>query len=135
VTDGVYVARLVSKVGRKTDTRRIALRRSKGRFSVRPAYERTTSCGLARSFKASRPAMNSRSLGLSYKLAVKSRVSIVVLRGKKVVRRYKSVTRSANRTYKTKISGRKLPKGELRIVLTAKGGNASSSLPLAVRRL
>jgi hypothetical protein len=72
---------------------------------------------------------------VSYKLAAKSQVSIAVLRGKKVVRRYKTVTRSANRTYKTTISAKKLPKGELRVVLTAKGGNASSSLPVVVRKL
>ena len=84
---------------------------------------------------ASRPAMNSRALGVSYRLAAKSQVSIAVLRGKKVVRRYKTRTRSAGRTYKTKISGRRLPRGELRIVLTAKGANTSSSVPLAVRRL
>ena len=110
------------------------MRRSHGRFSVRPAYERTTSCGLVRSFKATRPAF-SRSLAVSYRLAAKSQVTIAVLRGRKVLRRTKVATRSANHTYKTTISAKKLARGELRIVLTAKGGNATSSLPLSARRL
>src|SRR4051812_1995637 len=134
VTDGTYVARVVSTVGKKTDARRITLRRSHGRFSVRPAYERTTSCGLVRSFRATRPAFK-RPLSVSYRLAAKSTVTIAVLRGKKVVRRYKAATRSANRTYRRTISAKGLPHGELRVVLSAKAGNASSSLPLTVRRL
>jgi hypothetical protein len=84
--------------------------------------------------KATRPAVT-RSGSLSYRLAAKSQVTIAVLRGRRVLRRTKVATRSTNHTYKTTISAKKLARGELRIVLTAKGGNATSSLPLTVRRL
>ena len=136
--DGMYIARIASTVGKRTQVQRITLRRSNGRFTTRPSFDRSSSCGVVRRFYATRPAFGGRTgrpLDIRYRLGAPSRVSITVLRGKKVLRRFSPATRRANRTYKQRITALKLPKGELKMIISAKAGNRSSSMTLAARRL
>jgi immune inhibitor A len=138
LVDGLYVVRVVARTGQRIESRRIALVRSKGRFRVRKAFDVRSQCGLVRAFRATLPVLGGRTerpLDVRYRLGAKSRVSIAIVRGKKLVRRLRTTTRAANRTYKVRLTALKLPRGELTIILNAKSGNHAAKRTLAARRL
>jgi hypothetical protein len=138
VGDGLYVVRVLTGRGRAVDVKRFALRRSRGRFTVERAYDRFSSCGVVRQFRATRPAFGGRTgrpLDLRYRLARNARVTVTVLQGRKVVRSFRAVSRRANRTYKQRITALRLPKGSLRFVLRVKAADKSGSITLYARRL
>ena len=87
VTDGYYFVRF--RLG--DDTRRVTLRRSGGRFTRVGDFYRRATCDLVPSFKLSRPVFGGtveRSLGISYRTAKAAQVTVTVLRGSKVVKRF-----------------------------------------------
>ncbi|HEX8122507.1 MAG TPA: immune inhibitor A domain-containing protein [Solirubrobacteraceae bacterium] len=138
LVDGLYVVRVVARTGQRTESRRIALVRSKARFRVRRAFDVRSTCGIIRAFRATLPVLGGRTerpLDVRYRLGAKSRVSIAIVRGKKVVRRLRTTTRSAGRTYKVRLTALKLPKGELKVILNAKSGNVAAKRVLAARKL
>ena len=118
-----------------TDVRRVAVRRSRGRFRRAPALERHGACSVVQSFALSRPvfggAPRPRALRISLRLAESRRAAVVVRRGRRVVKRFPPRTLAAGRVHRLRLSARGLARGKYRIVLRA--GDAVATL--TARRL
>ncbi len=82
-----------------------------------------TRAGLVTSFATERPVFGgrtNRALGISFRVAKRSSVTVDVLRGSKLVKRYKTTTRQADRTHRLRFDAEKNPRGDYRI-RTARG--------------
>ena len=133
--DGSYSVR----VTRGSETRRFALVRSRGRWSARPSFERTSRCGLVTRLKAERPVFGGRSglaAQVSYRLREPARVTLTVRRGRKVVRSFGPRDDAAGRTYRQRLAAERLRRGEYTIELRAvpRTGRATT-VRVAARRL
>ena len=135
-TDGYYFARFT--LGK--DTRRVTLRRSGGRFTRAGDFYRRASCDLLPSFKLSRPVFGGTEdarCGISFRVARRRTVTVTVLRGKKVVKRFAARTVAANRTARLKLPARGSPRGDYKVRLVGRAGpeTVTSTLvePPAVR--
>jgi hypothetical protein len=139
VTDGYYFVRFrMLQPSGWVDYRRVALRRSRGRFSLRPSFYRRDSCGLVRSYKLTRSVFGGttkRALGISYHLNQPARVRVDVLRGKRVVRRFPAGDRVAGRTYRLRFPAIGRRKGDYRFRLTTVRGSSRVVSILTARRL
>ncbi|HEV2812904.1 MAG TPA: hypothetical protein VGW10_06585, partial [Solirubrobacteraceae bacterium] len=116
----------------------VTLQRSKGRFRiVRPHYRRST-CGVLRTFKLSSPAFGGRNrkrLGVAYRLGAEARVSVVVRRGKKVIRRVRARTRSAAVIHRLSLRPRGLRRGTYRVTVTVVAAGRTTRSTLYSRKL
>jgi acyl-homoserine-lactone acylase len=138
VADGHYVLRVKRGSGRAATTRRLALRRSAGRYRVGPNFERRETCRLLTSFRLSRPAFGGRtrnSLGISYRVAFPADVRIEVLRGRRVIRTFRRSGRRAGRTHREKLRSRGLRAGRYRVRITARWRRATETATLTAARL
>lgn len=139
VRDGVYYVRYrIATPGGPPDVRRIALRRSRGRFSRRPSFYRRASCGLLRSFRLERPVFGgrtNRALGIAYRLGSRARVRVTVLRGRRVVRRYPTRTRAANDTVRLRFDSERRPRGDYRVRVRAEREGRAVTSTLTARKL
>ncbi len=134
VTDGYYFVRY--RIA--GDTRRIALRRSNGRFTKIADFYRRATCDLVPSYKLIRPVFGgtrTRALGISYVVAKQARVTVTVLRGSRVVKRYAARTAAANRTYRLSLPARGLARGDYKVRLVASAGSETVTSTLVSRRL
>jgi hypothetical protein len=89
-----------------------------------------------RSFKLERPVFGGRAdrpLRFSYRLSVPARVSVKVLGGSKVVKRFRARNRAAARTYRLEVPAR--ARGNYRVKLTAVSGSRRARATLTARRL
>jgi hypothetical protein len=88
--DGFYFARIRMVLPGTDDVRRVALRRQRGRWSVRPDHYLRTACGALRAFKLERTVFGgSRRLPLRISYRVPTGVDsirIEILRGTRIVR-------------------------------------------------
>lgn len=136
VGDGIYLVRYVA---RGAETRRFALRRSRGRFSVRPAFQRADACGAIRTFKLERPAFGGRTLrplGISYRLNRPARVTVTLLRGTRAVRRLRAAQDGAGRTVRLRLPARGLRRGDYRVRLSVRPtSGAPATVQLTSARL
>ena len=138
--DGFYFARLTIRGadGRK-DVERVALERLRGRFTRRPAFYRRASCGMVSSFKLERPVFggaSNRALHASYRLGSRGRVTVDLLRGKRVVRRLSAAsTRSADRTFRLRVPSERLRRGDYRVRVRAVRAGRTTTAILTARRL
>jgi hypothetical protein len=139
VTDGYYFARYTMRLPNGArDVRRVTLRRARGRWSVRPAFYRRESCGLVASYKLVRPVFGgrtNRSLGISFRLTRSANVSVVVLRGRRVVARFRAGSRRAGRTYRLRFDSERRGRSDYRVRLTATRGSQRVVSTLTSRRL
>jgi len=141
VTDGVFVVRLRIRSARGTvDSVRPVLERRRGRFRRRAGYFGRSSCGPITWAKLAYPVFGGRSNRgqvLSYRLAAPARVSIAVLRGRRVVRRIAAGSRVPYRTYRLRIaSGReRARRGDYRFRITARAAQRTVRRTLTARRL
>jgi hypothetical protein len=134
VTDGYYFVRY--RIA--GDTRRIALRRSNGRFTKVADFYRRATCDLVPSYKLIRPVFGgtrTRALGISYVVAKRARVTVTVLRGSRVVKRFATPTVAANRTHRLSLPARRLARGNYRVRLVARAGAETVTSTLVSRRL
>jgi hypothetical protein len=109
------------RAGVGTDVRRSVLVRRNGRFKRRPAFYRRASCATLAQFKLERPVFGgrrNRALGIAYRVATRSRVTVVVRRGKKVVRRFRARTDRPRETVRLRLASEKLRRGRHRIQIT-----------------
>ena len=138
-SDGLYSARFVMALpGGLRDVRRVALVRRGGRFARRPAFYRRVSCGLLSSFKLERPAFGgrrNRSLGIAFRLTRAARVTVVVRRGGKVVRRLGSAQRGAGVTHRLRLGSERLRRGDHVVQLTVRRGTRTLRARLTAARL
>ena len=121
--DGYLFVRFRVRAAGGTDVRRSVLVRRGGRFARRPAFYRRASCATLKQFKLERPVFGgrrNRSLGIAYRVATRSRVSVVVRRGKKVVRRFRTRTQRPGRTVRLRLASKKLRRGRHRVQITVR---------------
>ncbi len=117
---GIFVVRFrVRDAAGELATRRVVVSRGARRFTRRGAVERSTRCGVLRFVRLSRPVFTRRAL-VTYALRRGARVSAVVTRGGRVVRRVKVRSRTAG-VHRIRISGRTLRRGDHRVVLRVGG--------------
>jgi len=138
LASGWYAARLSAKAAGRTDTRKVALRVSKGRVKVARGFANTPTCGVVRSFAASWPVFGGTRrvpLRASYRLGAATRVSVTLLRGKHAVRRMKTRSRKAGHAYALRFSTRGLRRGTYRLRLVAGKGRGRVARTITVRRL
>lgn len=128
VVDGYYFARFRTR----GDTRRVTLRREEGRFRVRRGFYRRAACDLVRSFKLQRPVF-SRELGISYRLSAPARVTVVVRRAGKVVKRFAARRSPGSRTVRLRVRGAR--RGDYTVRLVAEGEGSRVVSTLVSRRL
>jgi hypothetical protein len=138
--DGIYFARyrMKSRSGRKTETRRLTLVRRNGRFSRRPDFYRRTTCDILPSYKLERAAfggVQGTPLRIAFRVATRARAQVSVLRGKKVVKRFKARTYRKGRTHRLKLSSAKLRRGDYKVRITAGRGKGRVRSTLTSRRL
>jgi len=138
VTDGYYFVRFRTGSAERRETRRIALRRVRGRWSERPAFSRSTSCGLLRKLKLERPVFGGRTnreLGIAYRVARSARVTVTVLRGSRVVKRYAARTARGGHTGRLRFDSEGRPRGDYRVRVEARRGNRREVATLVSRRV
>lgn len=140
VSDGYYFVRYRTRgTNGQIDTRRITLRRSGGRFSVRRDFYRRATCDLVPSFKLRRPVFGGvgrrSGLEIAYRVSAAARVTVTVRRGGKVVRRFADRPSPANRTVRLRVALRGLRRGDYTVRLEAQGPNSSVTSTLVSRRL
>jgi len=130
--DGIYVARFRAE----GETRRVALRRSRGRFARQRDYIRSKSCDSLSAFGLSSPAFGGRSrrpLRIAYRLSQPARVSVAVRRGRRIVKRFRARRRAPGRAFKLRLpAGRP---GTYRVTLVAKGTTSTVRATLGARGL
>jgi acyl-homoserine-lactone acylase len=132
--DGIYLVRFRGRRGQE----RVALRRSRGRWRVLPAFERTTACGGVRRAKLERPAFGgrrNRALGISFRLSERSRVSVRVTRAGRTVRRFRTTTRRAGVTHRLRFPSERRRRGTYTVTITATGPSGTVRIPLSAIRL
>jgi hypothetical protein len=138
VTDGYYFVRYRTQTPTGVDTRRIALRRAGGEWTVRPWFYRPATCDLVPSFKLERPVFGgrtNRALGISYRVARQASVTVTVLRGTTVVKRFPAQTAQAGRTYRLRLGAAGRPRGDYRVRLDARRGAERVAASAVSRRL
>jgi hypothetical protein len=130
---GVYVARFTaSGVTAKQDRRDVVFRIRRGRASVaKRSISRREGCGVIRSAALRSPLFRA-SLRGTYRLSRRARVSVAILRGKRVVRRLRTRRRAAG-TRRLRV--RSLPPGAYTVRIVARAGKSRSVVRLAARRL
>ncbi len=137
---GQYFVRFrMRKDGRLYDQRRVVLSRDgRGRWRVRPPHHRRASCNLLRTFKLERPVFGGRRgtpLAGSYRLATRARVTVTITRAGKIVRRFATSERQADRTIRFSLRARGLPRGDYTVRLVAQSGEDQVTDVLTTRRL
>ena len=138
VRDGYLSVRFTMRTPQGLERRRVVLQRSRGKLRRRGTFERAAGCDLLTRYKLERPVFGGRrrtSLGLSYRVARRSIVSVAVLRGSRVVKRLRTRTARARTTYRLRVSARDLRRGEYRFRITAVNGKERVVSTLRARRL
>jgi hypothetical protein len=106
----------------------VALQRTgSGRWRVLKPFYRRASCGLLNSYKLERPVFGgrtNRALRISFRVSRAARVGVVVLRGKRVVKRFRTKRRAGAQTHRLRVSAEGLRRGNYRVRLTARRGSA-----------
>lgn len=140
VTDGYYFARFSTRGSNgRADVRRVTLRRSGGRFTLRPDFYRRASCDLLPAFKLRRPvfggAGRSPVLEIAYRLSEPATVTVTVRRGGRVVQRFPAHESAAGRTVRLRLRAGGRGRGDYTVRLDAQGEKARITSTLVSRRL
>ena len=138
VTDGYFFVRFTARGSGGSDVRRVALRRTAGRFHVLRRFHRHSYCDLIPLYKLTRPVFggsNRRPLGVAFRLSSAARVGVVVRRGKRVIRRFAVRPRQANRVVRLRLRPRRLRRGTYSFTLTARQGQTRVVTRLYARRI
>jgi hypothetical protein len=138
VRNGYYVVRFATRAANgKTDFRRVALRRVKGRFRSLPPFFRGRQCTLVQTFKLERPVFGGtkrRALRIAFRLNRLARVRVTVSRKGKVVKRFNRRVNAA-RTYRLRMSAKGRRRGTYRVTLRAQRPRTTSTSTLFSRKL
>jgi hypothetical protein len=121
---GTYMVRFTARTASgAADRRRFALVLRKGRFRRAPAFARTDSCALLRTFKLLRPVFGGRSrraLGVAFRLGEDAQVSVAVRRGMRTVRRFAARSYTAGTTHRVRVPARRLRRGLYAVRITVR---------------
>lgn len=139
LADGFYFVRYTIGRGSEADVRRVVLERRRGRFVKRADFYRRATCDALPSFKLERPVFGGRTdraLNVSFRLADPARVTVTVLRGTEVIKRFGPTARRGGVTQRLRLGAKGLARGDyrLRISLPVAGGKTLIST-LVTRRL
>jgi hypothetical protein len=139
--DGWYVVRFrMALAGGGSDVRRIAVRRTHGRFVRRPASYLKDPCGALKSFKLQRPVFggaNKRGLKISYSLprGVDS-VKVVASAHGKARRTFKGTGADAGRMYQLVLPAKGIARGtDVSVRMTIVRAGSRESTVLVSRRI
>ncbi len=138
--EGYYFLRArVRTPNGRIDERRVAYRRAGGRFRARRAFDRTPSCRLLSSFKLERTVFGgqgNRALGIAFRLESTARARVEVLRGGRVVKRYRTQSRRRGTTHRLRLGSEGLRRGDYAVRLTVVTSDGRRSVAkLTARRL
>jgi len=84
------------------------------------------------------PAFGGRTasrLGIAFQVGARARVTVTVLRGRRVVERFKTISRSAGRTHRLRLAPARLRRGDYRVRVQAVRGSRRVTAVLVARRL
>jgi hypothetical protein len=132
--DGWYAVQASARVaGAPALVRSDTFHRSHGRFLRRADFYGEARCGALSSFHLSSPVFGGsggRSLSATYSVGRAGKVSVFLSRGRKVVRRFPTVSAKAGRTYRLRLSSQGLPAGvyTVRVKLSWPGGGDTRTL-------
>ena len=119
VVDGIYFVRYTMKVKGRNDTRRLAVERRKGRWSVLPAFDTHDQCAVLADAKSERPVYGgkrSRALLTSFRVGPNPAVvSVAVMRGKRTLRKVRPKAVAAGKLYRLSFSARTLEARHLQV--------------------
>ena len=141
VREGHYVVRFRTQLADgSADLRRIAVQRKRGRFTVRPAFQRANSCtNLVGAFRLNRPVFGGkqkRALFASFRLNQTADVKLTVTRNGKVVRttqRERNYAAGKGRTIRMTPKGR--ARGDYVVTISAERQGRTATAALTSRRL
>jgi hypothetical protein len=131
-SNGYYVVRF--RLG--SDTRRVALYRSHGRFHRRPAMA-TRGCTLIRTATLSNPVFggsNHARMKLAFRLIRKGAVTVTIRHGKRVVKRTR-FRQAGTRTHHISLKAGRLARGDYRVTIAATAASLKQSARLTARKL
>ncbi|HVL97349.1 MAG TPA: hypothetical protein VM266_15950 [Solirubrobacteraceae bacterium] len=139
VPNGVYFVRYRTKApDGSTDTRTVTLVRRNGRFRLAREHQRGERCGLVSAAALSSPAFGGprgKALGITFRLAELARVTVLVKRKDKVVKRWRTRAYEGGRTIRLKLPAAGTRRGEHRVVIVAERGTRRATVRLSSRRL
>jgi hypothetical protein len=135
--DGYYFARITIRAARVSDVRRIALRRTNGRFTTRPSFDAVRRCKLIRLARLSRPVFAGRrrvSLAIAAALSRAGSITVEVREGtRRVVHR--TIARAGTQTQRLWLAARGTRRGDYVVTVTGRSGRTSERVNLTARRL
>jgi hypothetical protein len=122
-TKGEYLVRATMRgKGPRPDVRGFAFSRGGKAFKARKPFQRPDTCGDVTLFRLTTPAFGGRTkLGIALALAKPGKVDVRVLKGRKLVKRFRKSVKEGNRLVRFTLSPKKLRKGEYKVILKAAG--------------
>ncbi|MDQ3632040.1 MAG: hypothetical protein M3417_12375, partial [Actinomycetota bacterium] len=134
-----FVVRYSIGRGANADVRRLVLERRNGRFVKRGEYQRRSTCAALTSFKLGRPLFGGRTnrpIAISFRLADPARVTVTVLRGKKVVKTFGPTQRRADVTHRLRVGAKGRARGEYVVrIRVPRADGKTITAKLVARRL
>ena len=132
--DGLYVVRFRAR----DEQRRIAVRRSGGRWRLLRQFDRSSACGPLRRFKLERPVFggrDNRALGVAFRLAERADVELRIRRGTRTVSVVRSARRTAGRTHRLRVASERLRRGTYTFELTVRGASGTTRTKITAVRI
>ena len=140
VRNGHYVVRFRTQLADgSADLRRIAVQRKRGRFTVRPAFQRANSCtNLVGAFRLNRPVFGGkqkRALFASFRLNQTADVKLTVTRNGKVVRTTQRRSYAAGKGRTIRVTPKGRARGDYVVTISAERQGRTATATLTSRRL
>lgn len=134
IADGTFMVRLRGG----GSVRRVAVRRARGRFALRPAFAMQRRCGLLRLVKTEQPVFGgrtNRALHIAYRAGQAATVRVTVQRGTRIIRRFPARRVSAGRLVRLRVAAEGVARGDVRVVVEASAGADASRQVVTVQRV
>ena len=138
VRNGYLFVRYTIRTPQGKETRRVALRRTNGRLSMRRPFTARETCRLLTRTKLNRPVFGGstgKPLTVAFRARRNTTVSVEVFRGTRLVRRLRSGAASSARTVRSTLAAGRLPRGDYTVRVTAGSGSDRQVETMTSRRL
>ena len=127
---------LVVRMRAGGETRRFALRRVRGRFRARRAFEQRPRCGLIERAALSRPVITRRrGLTIAFRTRRDAQARVQIVQRGRIVNSSPFRERTGGATYRVRLSGTGVRPGDFEVRIVARGGGEQKSARLFGRRL
>ena len=131
LASGYYVIRFVGRSpSGGTDVRRVAARRSGGKFGRAFTVDRRRTCAPVDALRLGRGVFGGsgvRALGITLRMAETKTAVIEVKRGSRLVKRFAARSYTAKRIYRLRLAAKGLPRGRYRVVVKVDGRIVASA--------